>query len=34
MNADKIIIAPVVTEKSNRFKESKKYVFRVDARAN
>lgn len=34
MTADKIIIAPVITEKSNRSKEKKKYIFRIDVRAN
>ncbi len=34
MTAEQIIIEPVVTEKSNHFKESKKYVFKVNARAN
>jgi len=34
MTADKIIIEPVITEKSNRFKEIKKYAFKVDAKAN
>jgi len=34
MIAEKIIIAPVITEKTNRFKEVKKYAFRVDPRAN
>jgi large subunit ribosomal protein L23 len=34
MTAEQIILEPVVTEKSNHFKEVKKYVFRVDARAN
>lgn len=34
MKAEGIIIEPVVTEKSNRFKEKKKYIFRIDARAN
>jgi large subunit ribosomal protein L23 len=34
LTAEQIIIEPVVTEKSNRLKEKKKYVFRVDARAN
>lgn len=32
--ADQVIIAPVVTEKSNTMRESGKYVFKVDARAN
>ena len=30
----KIIIEPVVTEKSNQMREKGKYAFRVDARAN
>ncbi|MBN1525306.1 MAG: 50S ribosomal protein L23 [Spirochaetales bacterium] len=34
MEASKVIIAPVVTEKTNRLKEVKRYVFRVDSRAN
>ncbi len=34
MTAEEIIIAPVITEKSNRFKEKKKYIFRIDTRAN
>jgi large subunit ribosomal protein L23 len=34
MDSDKIIIAPIVTEKSNDMKEKNKYVFKVDARAN
>ena len=34
MDNEKIIIEPVVTEKSNRFKEIKKYVFKVNPRAN
>jgi len=34
MTANQIIIEPVVTEKSNRLKEKKKYVFRVDMHAN
>ncbi len=34
MTANQIIIEPVVTEKSNRLKEKKKYVFRVDMKAN
>jgi len=32
--ADQVIIAPVVTEKTNVMRESGKYVFRVDSRAN
>jgi large subunit ribosomal protein L23 len=31
---ESIIIAPVLTEKSNILREAGKYVFRVDARAN
>ena len=34
MTNESIIIAPVLTEKSNILRESGKYVFRVDARAN
>lgn len=36
MDAHSIILAPVVTEKTNSMREEpkKKYVFRVDARAN
>jgi large subunit ribosomal protein L23 len=34
MTASQIIISPVVTEKSNRSKEKKKFIFQVDARAN
>jgi len=34
MDADKIIIEPLLTEKSNRLRESHKYVFQVDPRAN
>jgi large subunit ribosomal protein L23 len=34
MTLDQIVIAPVVTEKTNVMRESHKYVFRVDARAN
>ena len=34
MKADQIIIGPVLTEKTNRFREAKKYVFHVDAHAN
>ena len=34
MTMDRIIIEPVVTEKTNIMRESHKYVFRVDARAN
>ena len=34
MDSNTIIIEPVVTEKSNKLKEVKKYIFKVDARAN
>jgi large subunit ribosomal protein L23 len=34
MDADKIVIAPLLTEKSNRMRETHKYAFRVDPRAN
>ena len=36
MEADRIIIEPVVTEKTNIMRETdkKKYVFKVDSRAN
>ncbi len=34
MDADKIIIEPIVTEKSNTMRENHRYVFRVDSRAN
>ncbi len=36
MDADKVIIEPVVTEKTNALREgkTKRYVFRVDQRAN
>ena len=34
MDADTIIIAPLLTEKSNRQREAHKYAFRVDPRAN
>lgn len=34
MDADKIVIKPLLTEKSNRLREVHKYAFRVDARAN
>jgi large subunit ribosomal protein L23 len=34
MTLDQIVIAPVVTEKTNVLRESHKYVFRVDRRAN
>jgi len=32
--SEDIIIEPVVTEKSNTMRESNKYTFKVDARAN
>lgn len=32
--ASKIIIEPVVTEKTNELREKHRYVFRVDTRAN
>ena len=34
MRSESVIIAPVLTEKSNLLRETGKYVFRVDARAN
>jgi large subunit ribosomal protein L23 len=34
MTNEDIIIAPVLTEKSNILRESGKYVFRIDPRAN
>mgnify|MGYP006301034951 CR=1 FL=1 len=34
MDADKVIIEPLLTEKSNRMREEHKYAFRVDPRAN
>jgi large subunit ribosomal protein L23 len=34
MDADKVIIEPLLTEKSNMQRESGQYVFRVDPRAN
>ncbi len=34
MDADKVIIEPVLTEKTNELRESSKYIFRVDSRAN
>ena len=34
MTNESIIIAPVLSEKSNLLREKGKYVFRVDARAN
>ncbi len=34
MEADQIIIGPIVTEKTNLFREKNKYVFQVDSRAN
>jgi len=34
MNADQIIIEPLLTEKTNLDREAGKYAFRVDPRAN
>lgn len=34
MDADKIVIEPLLTEKTNRQRETHKYAFRVDPRAN
>ncbi len=34
MTLDRIILEPVVTEKTNIMRESHKYVFKVDSRAN
>jgi large subunit ribosomal protein L23 len=34
LEPEQIIIAPVVTEKTNLMREKHKYVFKVDARAN
>jgi large subunit ribosomal protein L23 len=34
MDAAKIIIEPIVTEKSNQMRDSGKYAFKVDIRAN
>jgi large subunit ribosomal protein L23 len=34
MDADQIIIEPLLTEKTNRMREEHMYAFRVDARAN
>jgi len=34
LGADQVILAPVVTEKSNTMRERGSYVFKVDARAN
>ena len=34
MNLDKVIIEPILTEKSNARREEKKYTFKVDPRAN
>ena len=34
MTLERIIIEPVVTEKSNIMRETHKYVFKVDSRAN
>jgi large subunit ribosomal protein L23 len=34
MDADQIIIEPLLTEKTNRLREGHSYAFRVDPRAN
>jgi len=34
MDLLKIIIEPIVTEKSNQMRDSGKYAFKVDSRAN
>ena len=34
MTLDRIILEPVVTEKTNLMRENHKYVFKVDSRAN
>jgi large subunit ribosomal protein L23 len=34
LSADQVIVAPVVTEKTNVLRERGTYVFRVDTRAN
>ncbi|MBN2551875.1 MAG: 50S ribosomal protein L23 [Spirochaetales bacterium] len=34
MDPTKIIIEPIVTEKSNQMRDGGKYVFKVDSRAN
>ncbi len=34
MDSDKIIIEPIVTEKTNLMREKNKYTFRVDSKAN
>lgn len=34
MDADQIIVEPLLTEKTNRLRESHTYAFRVDSRAN
>ena len=34
MNLDKVIIEPILTEKSNTQRENHKYAFKVDPRAN
>lgn len=34
MTIDRVILAPVVTEKTNIMRESHKFTFHVDARAN
>ena len=34
MDPAKIIIEPIVTEKSNQMRDNRKYIFKVDSRAN
>ena len=34
MDADKVILEPLLTEKTNHMRESHQYAFRVDPRAN
>lgn len=34
MDADQVIIEPLLTEKTNRMREEHRYAFRVDSRAN
>jgi len=34
MDLSKVIIEPIVTEKSNQMRDSGKYAFKVDSRAN
>lgn len=34
MDSTEIIIEPIITEKSNQMRESGKYTFKVDSRAN